>query len=125
MICPSCESEYRDEFTRCADCDVDLVESLAALKRLAPLTLEKNGELVAELVDRLEKAAIPYAIEAGTALDLLDNPLAEIEEPDDWLARVWVASQFAAEATEILEDLQAEWVKTRALSPLAMPGVEE
>jgi hypothetical protein len=26
MICPQCEAEYRDEFTRCADCDVDLIE---------------------------------------------------------------------------------------------------
>ena len=26
MICPVCNSEYRDVFTRCNDCDVDLVE---------------------------------------------------------------------------------------------------
>jgi len=26
VICPNCGSEYRAEFTRCADCDVDLVE---------------------------------------------------------------------------------------------------
>ena len=26
MICPSCGSEYRPEFTRCSDCDVDLIE---------------------------------------------------------------------------------------------------
>jgi hypothetical protein len=26
VICPQCNAEYRDEFTRCADCDVDLIE---------------------------------------------------------------------------------------------------
>jgi hypothetical protein len=25
VICPQCGAEYRDGFTRCADCDVDLV----------------------------------------------------------------------------------------------------
>jgi hypothetical protein len=25
MICPQCRSEYREGFTHCADCDVDLV----------------------------------------------------------------------------------------------------
>jgi len=30
MYCPECESEYREGFTRCSDCDVDLVEQLTA-----------------------------------------------------------------------------------------------
>ncbi len=28
MFCPSCKAEYRPNFTRCADCDADLVEEL-------------------------------------------------------------------------------------------------
>lgn len=27
MFCPLCKSEYREGFTRCADCDVDLVDA--------------------------------------------------------------------------------------------------
>jgi hypothetical protein len=30
MICPECACEYREGFTRCSDCDVDLVEPLEA-----------------------------------------------------------------------------------------------
>ncbi|HUR80643.1 MAG TPA: DUF2007 domain-containing protein [Thermoanaerobaculia bacterium] len=26
MICPDCNSEYREGFTRCVDCDIDLIE---------------------------------------------------------------------------------------------------
>jgi hypothetical protein len=28
MICPQCRSEYREGFTHCSDCDVDLVPAL-------------------------------------------------------------------------------------------------
>lgn len=28
MFCPRCRAEYRPGFTRCADCDVDLVDAL-------------------------------------------------------------------------------------------------
>jgi hypothetical protein len=28
MFCPQCKAEYRGGFTRCSDCDVDLVDQL-------------------------------------------------------------------------------------------------
>ncbi len=45
MYCPECSGEYREGFTHCADCDVDLVESL-------PASLE--GTPAVELVTVLE-----------------------------------------------------------------------
>jgi len=30
MFCPVCKAEYREGFTRCTDCDIPLVESIAA-----------------------------------------------------------------------------------------------
>ena len=32
MFCPSCKCEFRPSFTRCASCDVDLVDSLDAVE---------------------------------------------------------------------------------------------
>ena len=29
MFCPNCKAEYREGFTHCSDCDVDLVPSLS------------------------------------------------------------------------------------------------
>lgn len=42
MICPQCRSEYREGFTRCADCDVDLV----MVEETAPSAAEPEIELV-------------------------------------------------------------------------------
>jgi len=112
VFCPNCESEYREGITRCADCDCNLVAELdedAASPidtALAPLTTEASFTLVSELVDRLEKARVPYVIEAGTALALLSNPDADMREPDDWAAHIYVASAFSARAERILTQIR-------------------
>lgn len=36
MFCPECRAEYRSGFTRCADCDVDLVRELSEPPAQAP-----------------------------------------------------------------------------------------
>ena len=36
MICPQCKVEYRDGFTKCSDCDVDLVDKLDLSERTTP-----------------------------------------------------------------------------------------
>lgn len=36
MFCPKCRDEYRPGFTRCATCDVDLVDDLSAAPSPAP-----------------------------------------------------------------------------------------
>ena len=43
MICPECKAEYRQGFTRCADCDVDLVATYADVARHP---LEKKASAV-------------------------------------------------------------------------------
>ena len=36
MFCPECRAEYRPGFTRCSDCDVDLVQELSEPGMAAP-----------------------------------------------------------------------------------------
>ena len=108
MICPQCETEYREGITRCADCDVALVNELApAAYDEALMLLTDSADFVAlgELTDRLEKASVPYIVEAGTALALLDHPELQMTTPDHWQARVWVASAFAERAQRIWDDI--------------------
>jgi hypothetical protein len=68
MFCPNCGAEYRPGFTRCDDCDVELVE--AAPKELSGdssskgnLVLLWSGDDLAlheALLGELKAAGIPY-----------------------------------------------------------------
>jgi hypothetical protein len=70
MICPRCKIEYIDGVTRCAECDVDLVESLAepggdALGLASDADLRsvwsgEDQELCAGICARLKEAGVPF-----------------------------------------------------------------
>jgi hypothetical protein len=75
MFCPQCNAEYRPGFTRCADCDVDLVNEPPhyALASQAPASPGDPNEdpfcsfwkgedprVHAELCEVLEEAGIPH-----------------------------------------------------------------
>lgn len=75
MFCPECGGEYRQGFTHCADCDVDLVETLPVAaptpdSGLVPvLETGDPSELVfAESV--LQQAGIPF-VKKGDSLQEL------------------------------------------------------
>ena len=108
MICPQCESEYREDIATCVDCDVRLVDELGGdpPPQLAPLAETRSTNLLAEVIDRLEKANVPYVVQAGTALALLDRTGEAAGTPEPWEARIWVAGPLLERANRVLAQAQ-------------------
>jgi len=126
MFCPNCKVEYRFGFTHCTDCDVDLVESLeevSEVRRLEPLYVTHDPELLGEILEALEHEGVPYVIRAGTALALTeDEPLQDEGRPDRWEARISVLGSAHARAMDLLTRVRA--ARDR-LEPLIPPPRED
>jgi hypothetical protein len=70
MICPQCKAEYRQGFTVCADCEVDLVHSVPGAEEgasnrmtggtLVPFWVGEDLALHTTLLEELEAAGIRY-----------------------------------------------------------------
>jgi len=61
MFCPQCKAEYRPGFTRCADCDVELVDQLPAAPAPEPYETVWSGE---------DREGCVFACRALKALDI-------------------------------------------------------
>ena len=118
MFCPNCGTEYREGFSRCADCEVDLVDAPSSLTEDHPdtgdvETVFATGDPVALLTAQtlLDEAGIPYLTRGegvqdlfgmgrlGTGFSVLTGPV-----------EIQVGARRSAEAQELLRaaDLEPE-----------------
>jgi hypothetical protein len=99
MFCPKCRSEYRTGFTRCNDCDVALVDDLAA---------EEQPEFV-ELVEVLSTADAGQILLIKSILEAEEIPyLAQGENfslARNIPVRFLVPREFLEEAKDVLAEL--------------------
>jgi hypothetical protein len=65
MVCPVCKAEYREGFTRCADCDVALVDRIpdaGTADSFVPLWRGDEPEILTRLSEKLQSAGIEFAV---------------------------------------------------------------
>lgn len=109
IFCPNCKAEYREGFTRCADCEVDLVDKLPEEKNdefeIDPdinfVEILRSTDLIdiAFIKGMLDSAGIHYFIKG----DMMRN----IRPVDP--AVLMVVEDEAEEAIKILNDLKLSY----------------
>jgi hypothetical protein len=107
MICPECGSEYREGFTHCSDCDVDLVEPTPAEPEIELVKIYEGGNAaVLPLIESvLRDSGIEFMTRGEALQDLFalgrfgtgggNNAIGPVE--------FWVRANDEAAARELLE----------------------
>ncbi len=100
MFCPVCRSEYREGFTRCVDCDVDLVDALAPEEEppfyhfVEVMTVFDEAK-IAVIKSLLDEADLDYYFQGELSHRLAPLPFS---------TRLMVRKEHFTEATKILKD---------------------
>jgi len=118
MFCPQCKAEYLPEYTRCADCDVALVDHLPEDQREAPDPDMRFVKLL-ETRDLTDIVQIKSALDAGGVRYYIQGDVMISLRPFDQPAIVLVVEEDLAKALELLKD-----VKLRFLRMIFHPDVE-
>ncbi len=89
MYCPNCRSEYRSGFTRCNDCDVELVAELPVEAKtefvdLVEVLNTADAGQIAIIKSILEAEDIPYLAQ-GESFALARNIAVRFLVPSDCL----------------------------------------
>jgi hypothetical protein len=106
-FCPNCRAEYVEGVTRCADCEVELVDALppdpddpADPQNEYEVLAEALGEVATRVVvAELEAAGLPYVL-SGDELGAV-----HIYPAHD--SKVWTPKRHLAQAREILDAILA------------------
>ncbi len=124
MFCPRCRTEYRQGFTRCSDCDIDLVSTLPPdppepednhfnLVELYSPTTEPEMALIKSI---LEEDNIYYfvrnevfgSMEVGPRVDLFNKKTIMVKN-DDYQRASELIADFLAEIAEQKSDAGAQY----------------
>lgn len=104
MICPECGSEYREGFTHCSDCDVDLVEAVPGEPEVDLVRVFATGNpAIIPIVDSVLRDAGIEFMTTGSSVQALQGAIgSSYVVPVEF----WVRSDMEATAREILAGIE-------------------
>ena|SRR3989442_7191458 len=107
MFCPECKAEYRPGFTRCNDCQVELVEVLEESHRVksgeVPDAEDSDYVVIATARGPLEDSQICSFLEAnGIPAQVRTDSLRKTHSIGIWATQILVPRAFAFAARALL-----------------------
>lgn len=109
MFCPVCKLEYPPGFTKCSDCDVDLVESLDASSGV----LQEDTEAPSLLwtgTDSQVDGAICHALDAaGVSYHKLDRNVGLLPGLSEWVYAILVHERDLSAAQAVLDGVRRDY----------------
>jgi len=105
LFCPSCQLEYRSGFTRCSDCDVDLVAALPTETTLQEVGVHdlRSPSILRRGVSVPDAAVIRDALNAAGIRFNTRRATAEIVADGTPTYEFWVDGEDRANAVSVLE----------------------
>ena len=104
MICPKCGAEYREGFTHCNDCDLDLIEPVPADPPVDLVSVYATGNpAIIPIVDSVLRDAGIEFMTTGSAVQALQGA---IGSPYVVPVEFWVREDQEAAAREILAGIE-------------------
>ena len=107
MFCPLCKAEYREGFTQCSDCQVDLVESIAEPPEEddPPQLVWRGSDPVAfgRVIALLDEQEIEYHVKSTS-----DHLAFELGMPRPFY-EVRVPRSNASDATALISSIESGW----------------
>jgi hypothetical protein len=108
MFCPICKAECREGFTRCSDCDVDLVSNPSSEERASDADVPRNSEGLELLWSGLSQALsdrIRDALDAANiSHEITEKDFGLLPNLSQSVKFVWIESRDRASSRSVLEN---------------------